>query len=358
MDYNYSENYLKENYMLDSEDLLSTIKAYVEEDEVRKNIIVKKANCCIYDANSAIFADKKYLYTNYVPRDFSFKRNEVYNAEFLLAGLRINEDSEFCYFLYFLYLRQIVLEDCIRYHENYKFWLSVMDVVKEYIKNKYKIGYQGTIGKYNGIPVNVGADKCLFYFDNNVEVYEKIRISCELTNMFWNSIFSSHGLYAFNDNRASRYGEDYYEYIIRDGTPCVFNENSSYSLEYIPVSTKIASKKYSEDDINKGEIVHLDNNIENFNEDNIVLFKTYEDYIRYKDGGVEYKIIEKNIYITSSDDISKDQFKKLYYKYSMNMLCKIINKSISEIRLLIKKYELPTKTELKHFTEEEYLMKY
>ena len=358
--------YLTKQHKVNTEELIDIIRSNIHQENIRKNIIVKYSNHSNYLEHQAIFNNRYNLYTNKYIVDSLTRYTMAYGAEFLLNGLRVFEEEDFSLFLYFLYIRELYSNKECSYNSASSLFDLLWRVMKEielYIDNKYGIDYQGNTEKHFGIPYNIESGDCLFLCDvKKIDFKTILELSCELASVFWKSFFSEYGLHVFNLSNAELfvyshnypyYRKEFPGYIMVNGEPAIFNEKSNFLLEYIPVSLVIARGKYSEEDIKKGKVVYLDNNNRNFRENNIVLFSTEYDYIRFKKANVPYTVNDKGIYETTTE-MTREQFKMLYFEYSNEKLSNILGMSVRTLREKIKKYNLPNKIELQNISKEEF----
>lgn len=328
--------------------LIDIVTGKLDTKEIRENIIVKCSNQYEYGTHIiAQFQSKKDMLNEYFPNGTYFNMTEGYFAEFILKGLRIQEEKELSLFLMCLFSHEL----CLRIRGNIRIRLREYEnQLKEYIQNKWKIHLGG-----RGCDTGLYAD---FFFLEALYVYEEdeeklIEELCKYCKTFWSAFFLTNGIgtyfssFTCYDNRY--YSEKWNHYILFNGEPVVYDEETKC---YKKISLIIAEHKFP--DLEKENIIFfIDGNIYNFSKDNIGRFQNEKQYIRWKHGDAEIDI-DPNGNVEMESFITKHEFKKMYRIYSEEKLKNIYGLNKRQIDELKMKYELPNKSIIKTMSDEEY----
>lgn len=334
---------------METNKLIKIIVRELDTKEIRENIIVKCSgqNEC-YSRIIAQFQSKKDMLKKEFPNDTYFNKTEGYFAEYVLKGLRIVKEEEFCLFLMCIFFHEVSLR--IIGNSNIRVRLREYNMqLKEYIWNTWKIGLGG-----RGCDTGLYAD---FFLLEALNIYEQneeklIEELCKYCKTFWAAFFLINGIGTYFNSSAyydRYYSEKWNHYILFNGEPVIYDEETK---SYKKISLIIAEDKFS--DLKKENIVFfVDGNIYNFNQDNIGRFQNEKQYTRWKYGGAEINI-DKNGNVEMESLITKHEFKKMYRIYSEEKLKNIYGLNKRQIDELKMKYGLPNKSIIKTMSDEEY----
>lgn len=329
--------------------LIDIVTRKLDTEEIRENIIVKCSNQYEYGTNIiAQFQNKRDMLNEKFPNNTYFNMTEGYFAEFILKGLRIQEEKELSLFLMCIFLHELRLR--IRGNINIKIRLGEYEKqLEEYIRNKWKI-YLGGRGCDMGLHADFFLLEALHIYEQNEE--KLIGELCKYCKTFWSAFFLFNGIGTYFKHsiyQEQYYSEEWNSYILFNGEPCIYNEAMK---DYKKISLIIAEDKFP--DLKKeNTIFFVDGNIYNFNQDNIGRFRNENQYIRWKHGGTEINI-DKNGNVEMESLITKHEFKKMYRIYSEEKLKNIYGFNKHQIDELKMKYGLPNKSIIKTMSDEEY----
>lgn len=279
---------------------------------------------------------------------FSYNTFRGYYAEYLIQGLRIQNDDDFCLFLLHLYLKELLhLRICS------KIIYDLINLVNCYIVKKYGITF-GSTREYSANLFSMHTSRFLTNFTSN-DSKDLIAFLCTMCMYTWKDFFLENIIIERkinNDNSLSYLTkEKYYDhnwvgYKVL-GNKKVLVTDFGITITHKEIVKLVLEQFYSSDTINSSEIAFLDGNPLNTSPENLLLFKTYKDFMRFKEGNTNY-LTDINNLSFFPNEIDKDEFSNFCFKYKTKELKKIFDLTDNQIRKKINEYNLPKKAKPFH----------
>lgn len=298
--------------------------------EIKKNILVlphTKSFPFEPELDVDIVSRSKYSYIR--PFDFNWNKMRGYFAEYILNGLRIENDDDFYMILLFLYLHEFILMSENRYISyrinngtNSFFYLNdVKKLIQKYIEDNYEIYFLGNEGHSSKIlEMNrMSFIKDITFDDENVF----LECLCKLCILSWNEVLLKSVILerkksdlSFSDP-LKYYDPDWLGYFVCSKKKFICCDSEFKMIEHIVLERRFSNKL-----IQSCEIVYLDENTLNVRHENIVLFKSEGDVIRFREGNNSYSEDTDGVFYFENE-VEGEEFIKLYNKYTSTKLSEI-----------------------------------
>lgn len=341
-------------------EILRAIQTWMFRCDISDNILVVPIDKHNWDEIQAEFVMKVRIHESNGTATFDFRKTQGYYAEFLLRGLKRSRGNEFAFCLVYILLRELLVlsEGCA--YIAYKKAIEIYEALEKYIESKMDLVCWGRSGfKDKGLPEHYGIE--LWYNAVLQEGDDIIRRICSLCKIYWKAFFSEYGLLEYRLSeyteftypwKKDKYSHEWPGYIVQNNNICICTGLKMGQPVYTPVAYKILEKKYGRDFTENVIGVYLDGNTLNVDEENIVLFRNINDVKRFKIGKCSYGIDENNVYY-AKQEITRDEYKRMYSYFPYSELSKIYGLSEKKLKVMANEFGLPGKKEMNKLTGKE-----
>lgn len=357
----------KEEYTIDDsgfseteKKILHAVRLWMSDRSIWDNILVIPIRGNGWEQIQAEFIRKTEIGEGPGAGDSAWIKTEVYCAEILLKGLKRSRGDEFRLCLAYLFLRELLVVSNRDPYSYYEKAVEIYKVLRKYMEEKMDIFFRGRDGLQDeGLPEGYGIHcLCDVILQEDERMIEKI---CCLCKLYWKAFF---GKYALLEYKLSEFTEKFYPwrkeehsakwpgYIVKNNQISIFTGFQAGMPVYTPVIEKVLEKKYGRKRAASGVGVYLDGNTFHVSDENLVLFKSEGDVKRVRIGKCGYVTDADQIY-HAEQEITRDEFKRVYYRFSYTKLSQIYDLPESELRKMVKRYGLPNRIEIAKLSEEE-----
>lgn len=342
-------------------DIIRSIGIWMSETrELRKKIVVQSTGKYNWDDILADFCSKEEILDKIFSNSFYFRKTQGYYASFLVQGLRVKDEEGFKYFLFYIFLREIVSVGMIK---GSLILEKMVNKVGEYIHDTWGVDCEGRIFIDSGIPGSTILTELIDDLPRGADDLEDIvRKLCKICLIYWKAFFYDYGLAVYNisetqrkfrPNRYSFYIHDWPGYIFYNGEPSIYLECHATVPKYQSIRELIIAEKYKGIDNDDHVPIYLDGDVSNISESNIVLFNNEYQLNRWRVGRADYSIDANNIYYVDKE-LTRDEFKNMLRKFSLDYLSGTYNMSTYTIKKKMEEYGFPAKSVINNMCDYEF----
>ena len=181
-------------------DIIRSIGIWMSETrELRKKIVVQSTGKYNWDDILADFCSKEEILDKIFSNSFYFRKTQGYYASFLVQGLRVKDEEGFKYFLFYIFLREIVSVGMIK---GSLILEKMVNKVGEYIHDTWGVDCEGRIFIDSGIPGSTILTELIDDLPRGADDLEDIvRKLCKICLIYWKAFFYDYGLAVYNAQR-------------------------------------------------------------------------------------------------------------------------------------------------------------